>query len=246
MAGHSKWANIKHRKGAQDAKRAKAFTKVAREIMVAARESGGDPNTNPRLRAAIASARQVNMPNDKIDKAIKKGTGDSDGQSFEEIVYEGYGPAGVAVWVQVLTDNRNRTGGEIRSIFSKSGGELGAPNSVAWMFERKGYIEVEKDKIDEEALMDLALEAGAGDIVAGDEVFEVTSAPEDFNALRDALEEKGVEMRSAESTMLPQNMTVVEGEKAAQVIALLEKLEDNDDVQKVCANCDIQGDPESA
>lgn len=246
MAGHSKWANIKHRKGAQDAKRAKAFTKVAREIMVAARESGADPNANPRLRAAIAAARQVNMPNDKIDKAIKKGTGDSDGQSFEEIVYEGYGPAGVAVWVQVLTDNRNRTGGEIRSIFSKSGGELGAPNSVAWMFERKGYIEIEKDKIDEEALMDLALEAGAEDIVAGDEVFEVTSAPEDFNALRDALEEKGIEMRSAETTMIPQNMTVVEGEKAGKVIALLEKLEDNDDVQKVCANCDIQGDPEPA
>lgn len=240
MAGHSKWANIKHRKGAQDAKRAKIFTKVAREIMVAARESGADTASNPRLRSAIAAARAVNMPNDRIDKAIKKGTGEGSEASFEEIVYEGYGPSGVAVFVSVLTDNRNRTASEIRHLFSKSGGELGTPGSVAWMFDRKGVIGVPVDAIAEDELFEVAIEAGAEEIERADETFEITTAPEDFATVRDVLEDREIPMSTCELAMVPQNTVPVAGEKAQTVLSLLESLDDHDDVQKVAANCDIQ------
>jgi YebC/PmpR family DNA-binding regulatory protein len=245
MAGHSKWANIKHRKGAQDAKRAKVFTKVAREITVAARESGGDPDANPRLRAAIASARSVNMPNERIDRAIKKGTGEDGGQAFEEIVYEGYGPSGVAVLVTVLTDNRNRTGSEIRHVFSKHGGDLGAPGSVAWMFDRKGTITVSRDAVEEDQLFEVALEAGAEELETSGELYEITTSPEDFPAVRDALEAQEIPMASAEMAMVPQNTVPVAGEKAETALNLLEALDDHDDVQSVFANCDIQ-EPEGA
>jgi YebC/PmpR family DNA-binding regulatory protein len=239
MAGHSKWANIKHRKGAQDARRARAFTKIAREILIAAREGGGDPVANPRLRAAIAAARQSNMPNDRIDRAIKKGTGELEGSTFEEIIYEGYGPGGVAIYVHVLTDNRNRTGSEIRHVFSKYGGDLGTPNSVAYMFDRKGYIEVPVDQVDEDALMEVVLEAGGEDLVAGEGQFEITTAPESFGDVRDALESRNIAMSTAEVAMIPQNMVPVAGEKAESLLALLEALDDHDDVQKVFANCEI-------
>jgi len=239
MAGHSKWANIKHRKSAQDARRAKAFTKVAREIMVAVRSGGGDPASNPRLRAAIAAARGVNMPNEKVEKAIKKALGETDGAAFEEVVYEGYGPNGVAIFVSALTDNRNRTTSAIRHLFSKYGGELGAPNSVAWMFERKGYIEVPRSEIDEEILLDKALEAGAEDVRTEDDHYEILTSPEEFPAVREALEAAGVPMTTAEVSMLPQNLVEVKASVAESLLNLLEALEDNDDVQKVAANCQI-------
>lgn len=239
MAGHSKWANIKHRKSAQDARRAKAFTKVAREIMVAVRSGGGDPASNPRLRAAIAAARGVNMPNEKVEKAIKKALGETDGAAFEEVVYEGYGPNGVAIFVSALTDNRNRTTSAIRHLFSKYGGELGAPNSVAWMFERKGYIEVPRSEIDEEILLDKALEAGAEDVRTEDDHYEILTSPEEFPAVREALEVAGVPMTTAGVSMLPQNLVEVKASVAESLLNLLEALEDNDDVQKVAANCQI-------
>lgn len=239
MAGHSKWANIKHRKGAQDAKRAKAFTKVVREITIAAREGGGDPDANPRLRAAIASARSVNLPNDKIDRAIKKGTGELEGVSLEEVIYEGYGPGGVAILLSALTDNRNRTTSEIRHLFGKYGGELGSPGSVAWMFDRKGIITVPVAAVEEDQLMELVLDAGAEDMVQDGEFFEVTTTPEAFLEVRDRLEQAGIAMEGAEVTMVPQNLTAVEGKKAESLLTLLELLDDQDDVQKVSANCSI-------
>ncbi|RMG48850.1 MAG: YebC/PmpR family DNA-binding transcriptional regulator [Acidobacteria bacterium] len=239
MAGHSKWANIKHRKSAQDARRAKAFTRVAREIMVAARTGGGDPSANPRLRAAIAAARGVNMPNDKIEKAIKKGLGETEAAAFEEVFYEGYGPNGVAIFVSALTDNRNRTTSAIRHLFSKYGGELGSPNSVAWMFERKGYITVPKAGIEEEELLEKALEAGAEDVRTEDEFYEVLTSPEDFHDVRDRLEAAGVPMESAEVAMLPQNFVEVKASEAESLLNLLEALEEHDDVQKVSANCQV-------
>ncbi len=243
MAGHSKWANIKHRKSAQDARRAKVFTKVAREITVAAREGGGDPEANPRLRAAIAAARQVNMPNDKIDRAIKKGTGELQGESYEEVVYEGYGPGGVAILIQAMTDNRNRTTSEIRHVFNKYGGELGSPGSVAWMFERKGYIEVAREGVDEDALMEVVLEAGGEDLRGEGDHFEIYTDPSAFHGVRDAVEAAGFEIRTAELAMVPQNTVPVAADRAEGLLRLLEMLDDQDDVQKVFANCQIEGEP---
>ncbi|GAB4368377.1 MAG: YebC/PmpR family DNA-binding transcriptional regulator [Acidobacteriota bacterium] len=246
MAGHSKWANIKHRKGAQDARRAKIFTKIAREILVAAREGGGDPAANPRLRSAIAAARAANMPNERIEKAIAKGTGEAGAEAYEEVTYEGYGPGGVAILVTVLTDNRNRTGSEIRNIFSKAGGQLGEPNSVAWMFDRKGLIAVPRDAIDEDRLLEIVLEAGGEDVETGDEYYEISTAPEEFAAVRDALEQAGVAMQAAEIALVPKTTVAVDPAKAESVVALLEKLDDHDDVQKVAANCVLPEDVASA
>ncbi len=240
MSGHSKWSTIKHKKSAQDAKRGRIFTKLTKEIMVAARLGGGDPSANPRLRAAISSAKSENMPKDKIERAIKKGTGELEGVNYEEITYEGYGPGGVAVLVESMTDNRQRTVADVRHLFSKMGGSLGEPGSVAWMFEKKGLIVVDKAKADEETLMNLALEAGAEDMEEQDSMWEIKTAPEDFEAVRGALEEKGIEMESASISMLPQNTVAVEDEKrAAQLLKLMDALEDHDDVQNVYANFDI-------
>lgn len=240
MAGHSKWANIKHRKGAQDAKRAKIFTKIAREIIVAARAGGGDPTKNPRLRSAIASARSANMPNDKIDKAIKKGTGETEGVTFDEVVYEGYGPGGVAVFIAALTDNRNRTTSEVRHLFNKYGGELGAPGSVAWMFDRKGYFTLAAEGLEEDQLLEVVLDAGAEDVKQEEGQFEVVTPPDAFDAVREALEAAELATTSAEVTFIPQNLVAVKAEKAETLLTLLEALDDQDDVQKVSANCDIE------
>jgi YebC/PmpR family DNA-binding regulatory protein len=241
MAGHSKWANIKHRKGAQDARRGKLFTRLAREISVAAREGGGDPDSNPRLRSAINAARQANMPNDRIDRALKKGTGDLDGgASYEEAIYEGYGPGGVAIFVSCLTDNRNRTVSEVRHLFNKYGGKLGNPGDVARMFDRKGYIEVPADQIGEDELTEKVLEAGADDMEREGESFVIYTAPEACDEVREALEERQVPIAAAEVAMVPQNLVPVEGSKAESLMSLLEALDDQDDVQKVSANCQIQ------
>jgi YebC/PmpR family DNA-binding regulatory protein len=246
MAGHSKWANIKHRKGAQDARRGKLFTRLAREVSVAAREGGGDPDSNPRLRSAISAARAANMPNDRIERALKKGTGELDGgASYEEAIYEGYGPGGVAIFVSCLTDNRNRTVSEVRHIFSKHGGKLGNPGDVARMFDRKGYIEVAADRIGEDELMEKVLEAGAEDMERDGDVFAIYTAPESFDEVREALESQQVPVTAAEVAMVPQNLVPVAGSKAESVMSLLEALDDQDDVQKVSANCQIQQDQAS-
>jgi YebC/PmpR family DNA-binding regulatory protein len=240
MAGHSKWANIKRRKGAQDAKRGKAFTKLIKEITVAARLGGGDPEANPRLRSAIAAAKAENMPKDNIERAIKKGTGELEGETYEEITYEGYGPGGVAVLVDCMTDNRNRTVADVRHFFSKSGGNLGENGCVAWMFDKKGSILVEKNGVSEERLMDLALEAGAEDVVEQDSEFQIITAPEDFDTVREELEKAELPMVEAAVTMIPKNTVEVGEEKIArQMIKLLENLEDHEDVQGVHANFDI-------
>lgn len=240
MAGHSKWANIKHRKGAADAKRGKIFTRLIKEITVAARMGGGDIDGNPRLRAAVNSAKTENMPKDNIARAIKKGTGELEGEVYDEILYEGYGPGGVAVLVECMTDNRNRTVADIRHYFAKSNGNLGESGCVAWMFDKKGAIQVDKAGIDEDELMDLALEAGAEDVVEEDESFQVLTAPEDFDAVREALEQAGVAMVSAEVSMIPKNTVEVTEENVARsLMKLLENLEDHDDVQNVHANFDM-------
>lgn len=240
MAGHSKWANIKHRKGAQDAKRGKIFTRLIKEITVAARMGGGDIDANPRLRSAVAAAKGENMPKDNIERAIKKGTGELEGETYEEIRYEGYGPGGVAVLVDCMTDNRNRTVGEVRHAFSKSGGNLGESGCVAFMFDRKGSIIVDKDTVDEEKLMDLALEAGADDVVEEETTFQVLTAPDDFDSVREELEKADIEMVEAAISMIPQNtIEVAEEKKAASLMRLIDTLEDNDDVQHVHANFDI-------
>ncbi len=239
MSGHSKWANIKHRKGAQDAARARQFTKAGREIVIAAKLGGGDPDSNARLRAAIIAARDVNMPKDRIEAAIKKGIGETTGESYEEVVYEGHGPAGVAVYVNVLTDNRNRTASEMRFAFTKHGGELGSPGAVAWMFERKGVIEIPAAATTEDRLVEVVLEAGGDDVRPSGESFEVFTAPEDFSTIREAIEAAGIKVTRGEVGMIPKNLVHVEGKKAEQLLALLEALEDHDDVQKVAANCEI-------
>lgn len=240
MAGHSKWANIKHRKGAQDAKRGKVFTRLIKEITVAARMGGGDIDANPRLRSAVATAKGENMPKDNIERAIKKGTGELAGETYEEIRYEGYGPGGVAVLVDCMTDNRNRTVGEVRYAFSKSGGNLGESGCVAFMFDRKGSIIIDKENIDEEKLMEVALEAGADDVVEEDSTFQVLTAPEDFDTVREELEKAEIEMVEAEISMIPQNTIEVAVEKtAASLMRLIDTLEDNEDVQNVHANFDI-------
>ena len=240
MSGHSKWANIKHKKGAADARRGKVFGKLIKEITIAARMGGSDPDGNPRLRSAIASAKAENMPKDNVERAIKKGAGEIEGEIYEEILYEGYGPGGVAVLVECMTDNRNRTVADVRSSFSKSGGNLGESGCVAWMFDKKGSILVEKSKIDEEKLMDLALEAGAEDVVDEDDIFQVLTEPDDFNAVRESLEADGLEFIEAKLSMVPKNVVDVAEEKVAKrLMVLLDTLEDCDDVQNVHANFDI-------
>lgn len=239
MSGHNKWSTIKHKKGAADAKRGKIFTKLIREITAAAKIGGGDPNTNPRLRTAITSAKGENMPADNIDRAIKKGTGEIEGVSYEEALYEGYGPGGVAVIVQCLSDNKNRSAAEIRSIFTKGSGNMGAQGSVAWMFEKKGVITVDASKTTEDKLMEIVLGAGADDLTQNDGKFEVTCAPVDFENVKSAVEKAGIAPDSAQLTMIPKNTTPVTADTARAVLKLIETLEDQDDVQNVYANCDI-------
>jgi YebC/PmpR family DNA-binding regulatory protein len=241
MSGHSKWHTIKHKKGAADAKRGKIFTRIIKELTVAARVGGGDPGMNPRLRTIVADAKAANMPNDNIARAIRRGTGEEPGVSYEEVTYEGYGPGGAAVIVETVTDNRNRTVGEIRHMFGKHGGNLGAENSVAWMFERKGYIVIEKSKVDEEALMAAALDAGADDLRDDGENWEVISAPAPavFDTVSEAVR-KLVEPDSAAIAMLPKNLTKLEGKTAQAMVRLMEALDDHDDVQKVWSNFDIE------
>ena len=238
MSGHSKWSSIKHKKAAKDAKRGKLFTKLIKEITVAAR-NGGDADGNPRLRTAVLTARAASLPNDTIDRAIKKGSGQLDGQIFEEIDYEGYGPGGVAVMARVLTDNRNRTVSELRFLFSKHGGNLGEANSVGWMFQKRGLVHVEKTGIDEDRVMEVALEAGADDIVDTGETFEVAAAPENLEAVREALEKAKIAIASAEVTMVPSNTVHLTGAPAASALKFLEALEDHEDVQNVSANLDV-------
>ncbi|MDR3044275.1 MAG: YebC/PmpR family DNA-binding transcriptional regulator [Desulfovibrio sp.] len=238
MAGHSKWANIQHRKGRQDAKRGKLFTKAAKEIIIAAK-GGGDPASNARLRAAIAAAKAVNLPKDKIDNAIKKGTGELAGGDILEISYEGYGPGGVALIVEAATDNRNRTVAEVRHILSKHGGSMGEAGCVGWMFERKGVITLDGAKYTEDQVMEAALEAGADDVRDEGGTWEIHTAVADFAAVRDALEAVGMEMDSAELSMLPQNTVEVDAETGRKLMRLVDALEDNDDVQNVHANFDL-------
>jgi YebC/PmpR family DNA-binding regulatory protein len=239
MAGHSKWANIQHRKGRQDEKRGKEWTRVIREIMVAARTGGGDPDANARLRKAISDAKAGNMPNDTIERAVRRGTGEEEGVNYEEITYEGYGPGGVALLIQSMTDNRNRTVAEIRHIFSKNGGNLGESGSVGWMFEKKGYIVVDKTAKSEEELFELAIEAGADDLRDDQDNFEIITSPEAFEGVLNAVKSAGVEPQVAEVEMVPQNYVKLEGGDARQMLKLMEALEDHDDVQKVSANFDI-------
>lgn len=241
MSGHSKWANIQHRKGRQDAKRGKVFTKAAKEIIIAAK-SGGDPAGNPRLRAAIAAAKAVNLPKDKIEAAIRKGTGEDAGGDFVETFYEGYGPGGIALMVEVATDNKNRTVAEVRHLFSKYGGTMGENGSVAWMFDRKGVIAIERGLYDEDAIMEAALEAGADDVVDDEDVWTIQTAMADFASVRDALEKAGIAMESAGLAMVPANLVEVDIETAQKLLRLMEALDDNDDVQNVYANADFPED----
>ena len=238
MSGHSKWANIQHRKGRQDAKRGKEFTKAAKEIIIAAK-AGGDPAGNSRLRAAIASAKAINLPKDKIEAAIRKGTGQEAGGDLSEIMYEGHAPGGIAVIVETATDNRNRTVAEIRHIMTKTGGSMGEAGCVAWMFDRKGVITFSKEKYTEEVLMEAALEAGADDLHDEDDVWEIYTTMADFTGVRDAFEAAGLEMLSAELEMVPQNLIAVDVETGAKVMKFIEALEDNDDVQNVYTNADF-------
>ncbi len=240
MSGHSKWSTIKHKKAAQDAKRGKIFTKLIKEITVAARLGGGDPAANPRLRAAIDAAKAQNMPKNNIERAVKKGTGELEGVSYEEVTYEGYGPGGVAVLVETITDNRQRTVAEVRHIFAKRGGSMGEPGSVAWIFEKKGLIVIEKSKVDEDTLMDAALEAGAEDIQDSGTEWEIETRPENLEKVKKALEDADIEILSAEVSMVPSNTIDIQDEKQAeQLMKLMNALEDNDDVQHVYANFDI-------
>lgn len=241
MSGHSKWAQIKHKKAHTDAKKGRVFTQIVKEISVAARLGGGDPNGNPRLRLAIEKAKEVNMPHDNVKRAIMKGTGELPGTSYEEFLYEGYGPGGVAVLIETMTDNKNRTLPEIRHLMGKHGGNLGEAGCVAWMFDKKGYILVEKSKVSEETLMTAALDAGAEDMKNDpkEDNFEVITAPEDLNKLKNALEDAGIPVSLAETTMLPRNYIPVDEKTAEQTIRLIEALEENEDVQNVYANFDV-------
>ena len=239
MAGHSKWANIKHRKAAVDAKRGKVFTKLIRELTVAAKEGGGDPESNPRLRTAIATAKGANMPNDTIDRAIKRGAGDIEGVVYNEIFYEGYGPGGSAVYVKTLTDNKNRTVSEIRRIFTKHGGGLGENGCVAWMFDLRGRIAFPADSVDEDTLFDLVIDAGADDVRTEDSEIVVVAPTEDYETVKRAVSDAGIQYESAEVTMIPQTSVRIEGRDAEHMIRLMEALEDSDDVQNVYANFDI-------
>jgi YebC/PmpR family DNA-binding regulatory protein len=240
MSGHSKWSTIKHKKSAQDAKRGKVFTKLIKEITVAARLGGGDQEGNPRLRAAILAAKAENMPKDNIERAIKKGTGELEGTNYEETNYEGYGPGGVAILVDILTDNRNRAASEVRFVFSKNGGSLGAAGCVAWMFSTRGTIVFNKDKVNEDDLMEVALEAGAEDVRDEGDQFEVITSPAEFETVKAAFEQHQMEFELAEISKVPQNVVKVEDEKQAQqLLKLMEALDDCDDVQNAYANFDI-------
>ncbi len=239
MSGHSKWATIKHKKSALDAKRGKLFSKIIREITTAAKTGGGDPDANPRLRTAVDTARAANMPMDNIDRAIKKGTGELPGVSYEEVTYEVYGPAGVAVVIQVLTDNKNRTLSEIRHILSRNGGNMGGAGSVAWQFKACGIIHLPADKYPEDQALDIALEAGAQDFRKDGEIYEIRTEPTAFAAVRDALGKKNVEILHAELTQIPQNTVTLDEKDAHKVLKLIDALEDHDDVQNVYANFDI-------
>jgi YebC/PmpR family DNA-binding regulatory protein len=239
MSGHSKWSTIKRKKGAADAKRGKVFSKLIKEITVSARMGGADQSGNPRLRAAILAAKAENMPKDNIDRAIKKGTGDLEGAAYEETAYEGYGPGGVAILVQVLTDNKNRTVSDVRHIFTKNGGNMGEAGSVAWLFDKKGFVVFEKGKVDEEALMEWALEAGVDDIREQENEWEVITTPEIFEQVRTTLEEKKWIPQVAEVTMLPKNTITLDAKQAEQMLRMMEALEDHEDVQNVYANFDI-------
>ncbi len=239
MSGHSKWATIKHKKGALDAKRGKIFTRLIKEITIASRDGGGDPDGNPRLRTAIAAAKAENMPQDNIKRAIQRGTGELPGVSYEEITFEGYGPGGVAVIVEATTDNRNRAVSEIRHAFSKNGGNLGEPNSVKFMFQKKGLIAVAKEKADEEKLMNIVLEAGGDDLSDQGESWEILTEPQAFDAVAQAIRDAGIEPDVAEVTMIASTYTKLEGSTANQMMRLLEALEDHDDVQNVYSNFDM-------
>jgi YebC/PmpR family DNA-binding regulatory protein len=240
MSGHSKWHTIKHKKGAADAKRGKIFTRLIKELSVAARHGGGDPGMNPRLRTIIADAKAANMPRENIERAIRRGTGEEPGVSYEEITYEGYGPGGVALMIESVTDNKNRTVGEIRHLLGKYNGNLAAENSVAWMFTRKGQVFVEKDKADEEKLLNAVLEAGGDDMSDDGDTWEIMTPPETFEAVRDAVKALGVEPASAQVAMVPQNYIKLEGSDARTMLKLMEMLDDHDDVQRVWANFDIE------
>jgi YebC/PmpR family DNA-binding regulatory protein len=239
MSGHSKWASIKHKKAAADSKRGKIFTRLIREIAVAARMGGGDPETNARLRKVISDAKAANMPNDNIKRAIQKGTGELEGASYEEMTYEGYGPGGVAIFLEVVTDNKNRTVAELRHIFSKNAGNIGESGCVAWMFDRKGYIVVEKASSSEDMLLDIILEAGADDLQEDGSNFEIFTAPDSYEGVVEALNEKGIPIAASNLGYIPQNYVQVEGKQAQQVLRLMEDLEDHDDVQNVWSNFDI-------
>jgi len=240
MSGHSKWSTIKHKKGAADAKRGKVFTRIIKEMTVAARMGGGDPAANPRLRAAVAEAKANNMPKDNVERAIKRGTGELEGVSYEEITYEGYGPGGVALMVEVMTDNSNRTTPEIRHMLEKNGGNMGTPGSVRFQFERKGYFSVDKKSVDEDKLMEIALEAGADDLLSDNpETFEIYAAPESFEQVRQALEKNKIPTLEAKLGQIPRNPVKLDENKARQMIRLMESLDDHDDVQNVWSNFDI-------
>ncbi len=239
MSGHSKWSTIKHKKAAKDARKGKLFTKFIKEITVAARMGGGDLNSNPRLRTAVLTARAQSMPNDNIERAIKKGTGELEGVTYEEIQYEGYGPGGVAIIAQVLTDNKNRTVSEIRRMFTKHGGNMGETGCVSWMFDKKGWITVEKSQVDEDRLMDIVRDAGAEDVRDEDEIFEVVTRPEDFEKVKERLDQEKISVSSAQVTLVPKNTVDVDAKNVEQVLKLSEELEDHDDVQSVAANFNI-------
>ena len=239
MSGHSKWHSIKHKKAAQDSKRGKLFTKIIRELSVAARLGGGEPDTNPRLRKAIADAKTVNMPADNIKRAIMKGTGQLEGVSYEEIAYEGYGAGGVSIYVEVLSDNKNRTISELRHVFSKNNGRIGESGCVAWMFKRKGYIVIEKEKASEDDLLNVILDSGAEDLREDGSNYEVFTPPENYETVVNALKEHNIELAASNLGYIPQNYVKLEGKQAQQLLRLMEELEDHDDVQHVWANFDI-------
>ena len=239
MSGHSKWHSIKHKKGAADAKRGKVFTRIIKELTVAARDGGGDPDSNPRLRTVVADAKAANMPADNIKRAIRRGTGEEPGVSYEEITYEAYGPGGAALLIDVLTDNTNRAVGEIRHLLSKHGGNLGTTNSVAWLFAKQGHLIVEQDSVDEDAFMTAVIDGGADDIQEEDDHWEVVTSPETYDSVLEAVKQAGIEPASAQLAMLPQNYVKVEGAAVRQILKLMELLEDHDDVRHVWSNFDI-------
>ncbi len=239
MSGHSKWSSIKHKKAAVDAKRGKLFTKLIKEITVAAREGGGDQDSNPRLRTAVANAKAQNMPNETIERGILRGTGQLPGTSYEEIIYEGYGPKGVAIIVEVVTDNRNRSTSDLRNILSKNGGNLGERGCVSWMFDKKGLIVIDKDKADEDELIMVTLDAGAEDIKSEDDSYEIIIEPQNFESVKNAIQEAGIETTLAEVSMIPRTTVKLDGKEALQLLKIIESLEEHDDVQNVYSNFDI-------